>query len=161
MMATGLSSILLTAAGSLAVHTARSYAAIGNYAQLDEDSRRALDLLTRVARESDGVLEYTSHRLVLSYAAADVTFDYSPESKTLTYTDTNNVDQVLLEGCDYLNFEIFQRNCIGGSYEQHAATLTNSEAKLIRVAWVCSRTLIDQLLNTESVQSAKIVLRNQ
>jgi len=160
-LATGISSLLLLAAASLTVHTARSYAAISNYVELDQDSRYALDLLTRIARQADGVMSFSDHQITLSYELQQVQFAYSPEAKTLTFVNTNNTSKVLLNDCTFLKFDVFQRNCIGGTYDQHATTLTNSEAKLVRVAWVCSRALINNLLNTESVQSAKIVFRNQ
>ena len=47
MVATGISSILLLALLMLSVFTARSFAAITNYMELDKDSRTALDQLTR------------------------------------------------------------------------------------------------------------------
>jgi hypothetical protein len=39
--------------------------------------------------------------------------------------------------------------------------MTNSAAKLIQVSWICSRDILEARFNTESVQSAKIVIRNQ
>jgi hypothetical protein len=76
-------------------------------------------------------------------------------------TDTNNTTTVLLKDCDFLDFQVFQRNSVNGTYDQYPATLDDTAVKLVQVSWVCSRRLIGNLLNTESVQSAKIVIRKQ
>ena len=38
---------------------------------------------------------------------------------------------------------------------------TATGAKLIKLNWTCSRTILGQAVNTESVQTAKIVMRKQ
>ena len=62
--------------------------------------------------------------------------------------------------CDYLRFAIFQRNPIGGTYDQYA-TASATNCKLVQLNWICSRTILGAKVNTESVQSAKIVIRRQ
>ena len=49
---------------------------------------------------------------------------------------------------------------IGGSYDVYPAG-TIATAKVIDVSWVCSRTLFGRKENTESVQTARIVIRKQ
>jgi hypothetical protein len=65
-----------------------------------------------------------------------------------------------LRGCQDLSFSIFQRNTASGTFDQFPATLTNNAVKLVQLNWTCQRTVFGRL-NTESVQSAKIVIRNQ
>ena len=55
---------------------------------------------------------------------------------------------------------MFQRNPVNGKYDQYP-TATASQCKLVQLRWVCSRDLIHARRNTESVQSAKIVIRKQ
>ena len=67
---------------------------------------------------------------------------------------------MLLTECDSLSFEIFQRNPIGGTYDQFPAS-SPATAKLINVTWTCSRKILGTAMNTENVQTAKIVIRKQ
>ena len=76
-------------------------------------------------------------------------------------TETNGTQRALLEGCDYLDFQIFQRTAVGGVYDQYPVTADEAAAKIVQISWVCSRSLIGSLINSESVQSAKIVVRKQ
>src|SRR5262249_42866243 len=111
--------------------------------------------------QADGVLDYSTNYLVLSVQAQRVSFNYSSGSKEVSMTDTNGTTKILLKGCDFLKFEVFQRNPVGGSYDQYAVNGDDSVAKMVQVSWICSRHLLGALLNTESVQSAKIVIRKQ
>jgi Tfp pilus assembly protein PilW len=161
LVALGIGFVAMGSMGALTIFTARSFAAMSNYMELDKNSRNALDRLTQIIREADGVTDYNSHSVVLSYHAQRLSFDYASGSKRLTMTDTNNTTLVLLQDCDFLDFQVFQRNPVNGTYDQYPATLDDSAAKLVQVSWICSRRLIGNLLNTESVQSAKIVIRKQ
>jgi hypothetical protein len=67
---------------------------------------------------------------------------------------------VLLKGCDALTFAIAQRNPMGGSYDVYP-TASPSTAKVVNVAWNCSRTILGRKANTENVQTARIVIRRQ
>lgn len=161
MVATAIGSLALAGLSSLTIYTTRSFAAMSNYMELDKNSRNALDRMTQIIREADGVTTFSDHSVVLSYHAQTISFNYSPQSKRLTMVNTNGASTVLLEDCDFLDFDAFQRNSVPGSYDQYPATVDESAIKLVQVSWICSRRLIGDLLNTESVQSAKIVIRKQ
>lgn len=161
LVALGVGFIALAAISALSVYTARSFAAMGNYMELDKNSRTALDRLTQIVREADGVLSYDQHAIELSYHGDTLSFNYSPGRKVLSMTGTNDTVTTLLTDCDFLDFQVFQRNNVAGTYEQYPATVDESAAKIVQVSWICSRRLIGNLLNTESVQSAKIVIRKQ
>ena len=77
----------------------------------------------------------------------------------------NGITKVLLSQCDFLTFRICQRNPIPGQFNFYPATntagvYTPSLCKLVDVSWRCSRQILQKKVNTESVQTAKIVLRN-
>jgi Tfp pilus assembly protein PilW len=59
--------LALSAVALLSIYTVRSFAAISNYMELDKNSRNALDRLTQITREADGVLDWNSHSVALSY----------------------------------------------------------------------------------------------
>lgn len=161
MVTTAAGSLALGSVGALSVYTARSFAAMGNYMELDKNSRNALDRMTQIVREADGVTEFDNHTVKLSYHGMPLEFNYSSAAKTLTMVDTNGSTRVLLRDCDYLKFEAFQRNSVAGTYDQYPASTDVNATKLVQVSWICSRSVLGKLMNTESVQSAKIVIRKQ
>ncbi len=86
-----------------------------------------------------------------------LTFVYDSGARTLT-KQKGGASTVLLQQCDYLNFDISQRN--PSSNFTFVATANLLEVKLIDVSWRCSRQIMGSKVNTESVQTAKIVIRN-
>ena len=161
LVGVAIGSVLMLVLAQLTFHTGRSFAGLMNYTELDRYSRNALDQMVNKIRQSDGLVSYTSNRMVFSYMSTNtLTYDYSPTARTLTET-LGGRTKTLLTGCDVLSFSIFQRNTAAGTYDQFPATITNSAVKLVQLSWTCSRKVLGAQINTESVQSAKIVIRNQ
>ena len=158
MVASALGSILMASLMALSSYTARSFAAISNYVDLDHQSRKALDRFTMMIREADGVTAFSTNSITLSYHSTPLTYTYSPTAQLLT-ENNNGANTTLLKGCTAFGFGIYQRTPVAGSYDEYPAALDNTEAKIIQVSWVCSRKLLWSLVNTESIQSAKIVIR--
>lgn len=160
-VATAVASVVMVAIGSLASFAARSLAALSNYADLEMKSRNALDLMTRDIRQADRLTGFTTNELVFDYTnGTTLTFTYDSQARTLTRQLGGSPAQTLLSECDTLVFSIFQRNPVGGTYDQYP-TATPETCKLVQLHWVCSREILEQRVNTESVQSAKIVIRRQ
>ena len=158
MVATGIAFIVFAAVASLSLYTARSFAAMGNYADLDNASRNALDTMSCDIRQCRSLNAFTSNSLTFTDADTNtLVFAYDPVARTLTRTD-NGQNKVLLYQCDYLNFEMSKRN--PSNNFTFYSTTNVSEAKLIDVSWRCSRQILGAAVNTESVQTAKIVIRN-
>jgi Tfp pilus assembly protein PilW len=161
IVAIGIGGILLAALMQVVFYTGRSFAALMNYTELDRYSRNALDQMVYKIREADELKSYNSNRLVFSYwKTNELIYEYSPTDRTLTET-LNGRSKTLLKGCDLLTFSIYQRNTAAGTFNHFPATITNSAVKLVQMSWTCSRDVLGARINTESVQSAKIVLRNQ
>lgn len=161
LIVVGLSAVLLTTLAQVMVFTGRSFAALMNYIELDRFSRNALDQMIWKIRQCDALTSYSTNRLVFQYGATNsLSYEYSGVAKTLVENDRGTV-KVLLRGCNALTFSIYQRNTAAGTYDQFPATLTNTTAKLVQVSWTCSRSVLGGLVNSESVQSAKVVIRNQ
>jgi hypothetical protein len=157
----GIGAVVLAGLAQLTFYTGRSFAALMNYIELDRYSRNALDQMVYKIRQADELKSYATNRLVFSYERTnDLIYAYSPSTRQLTET-LRGETKVLLSGCDVLTFSIFQRNTAAGTYDQFPATLTNNAVKLVQLNWTCSRTVLGAQINTESVQSAKIVIRNQ
>lgn len=161
IVAIGIGSILLAALAQVIFYTGRSFAALMNYTELDRYSRNALDQMIYKIRQADGLKTFDTNRLVFSYSKTnELAYEYSPSEKTLTET-FQGARRTILKGCDVLTFSVYQRNTASGTFDQFPATITNSAVKLVQMNWSCSRNVLGARINTESVQSAKIVLRNQ
>ena len=160
LVSLGAGSIILGAVALLSIFSSRSFVAMGNYMDLDKASRNALDQMSRDIRETLSLTSYQTNRLVFADSdGSPLTYTWSPSTGKLT-TTKNGVTKTLLSQCDYLSFRISQRNPIPGVFDFYTASNNPALCKLIDVSWKCSRTLLGQKINTESVQTAKIVIRN-
>jgi len=158
MVAGALASLVFAATAMVWVFSARSFVALGNYGDLDKASRNALDLMSRDIRQTKGLNSYSSTSLTFQdWDNSDLTYVYDANARTLT-RQKSGVNTLLLGQCDFLNFNISQRNP-SNNFTFYAAT-NASMAKLVDVSWRCSRTILGSRINTESVQTAKIVIRN-
>lgn len=164
VVAVAISSIIFAAVASFATFTARRFVSTGNYADLDRASRNALDILTRDIRMAKSMNAFTTNKLTMT-AFDDTTliYEYSPSAGKLSRKSSTSTT-VLLEQCDYLSFQVFQRKPMPGFQFYPATNNTGAYdptvAKLVDVSWRCSRKILGQKMNTESVQTAKIVMRN-
>ncbi len=161
MIATSIGTLILAGAGSLMVYNARSLAALSNYADLDRYSRTAVDKLSQDIRQSTVLISFTTTELQFNSSAgrSNITYTYYPDSRELVRRQGQN-REVLLKECDSLTFTVYGRNNISNAWDQFVVT-TAADAKLIKLNWTCSRTVLGQAVNTESVQTAKIVMRKQ
>ena len=142
------------------VFSTRSFTTMFNYVELDDVNRIAMDQLTRDIRQCNGVTACSPSQLVMQdYDNFPLTYTYDPAARTLT-RNKNGATRVILRQCDRMNFEICQRNTMSGSYDVYPAA-SPASAKVVNVAWLCSRTIFGRKENTESVQTARIVIRKQ
>jgi Tfp pilus assembly protein PilW len=161
MFAVSIGGIVLAAIATLLVHTSRSFAAIGNYNDLDNASRNALDLMSRDIREARALTAFTTNQITLQDNDSNtLVFAYSPIAHNFTRRIGTKAPTVLLEQCDYLNFSIYQRNPSNDWTWYPVSSNLISTAKMIDVSWKCSREILGKKINTESVQTAKFVIRN-
>jgi hypothetical protein len=160
MVALAVASILLLAVATLGLYGGRSFAGLANYTDLDARSRHALDRLTKDVRQVNRLTASTSTSLTFEDAdGSSLQYVYSPDDRTLSRVK-GGVTEVLLTECDNLSFAIFQRNPINGTYNQYP-TASPATTKLINVTWTCSRKILGNTMNTENVQTAKVVIRKQ
>jgi prepilin-type N-terminal cleavage/methylation domain-containing protein len=169
MVAMGVGCVLLTVIGALSLWSGKSFAAIANYTTLDYASRNALDRLTREIRQTDGLRSYTTNgtqrilRLINPTNQQNVDIVYDTAEKTLVLKK-NDVPVTLLRDCNTLNFTLYTRNTISNSFNEYpffTATDDPKMCKVIKINWICSRRLFPtELINSESVQTAKIVIRH-
>ena len=163
IMAIGITGLLMLALVSVSMFSTRSFAALFNYVALDDANRLAIDQLTRDVRECNSVSACTSNSLTLVDSDSfTLSYNYSPTDKTLTRVK-NGVSKLLLTECDSMTFTLGKRNPVSGTYDIYPVPSASeiAEAKVINVAWTCSRAIMGVRQNTESVQTARIVIRKQ
>jgi hypothetical protein len=159
-MAIGITGLVIIVLTSFVMFSSRSFAALFNYVDLDDANRIAIDVITRDVRQANRVTASTATSLTLEDSDGSfITFAYSPSTHTLTRTKSGNA-MVLLRDCDSLSFSLGQRNTVGGSYDVYPAA-TPTTCKVVNVSWICSRTIFGKKENSESVQTARIVIRKQ
>lgn len=159
-MAVGITGILVITLCAFSFFTGKSFAALFNYVDLDDVNRIAMDTLTRDVRQSNRVTGATTNSLTLEDAdGSSIVYTYSPTTKTLT-RNKNGVNKVVLTECSKLLFNLGQRNTATGGYDVYPAA-TPATCKVVNVSWMCSRSIYGKAENTESVQTARIVIRKQ
>jgi prepilin-type N-terminal cleavage/methylation domain-containing protein len=173
MVAVAIGSLLLAMAASLWLFGSRSFAAMGNYTDLDNKSRSTLDLMSRDIRQATAVTAFNNQMPNKSLTVTNTllgtgsTYAWKASTHTLVCQKPGQPDQALLTECDTWDFQLFQRAPQkGGTYAFFPATNSAgvydlSICKLINMSWKCSRSIIGSRLNTESVQTAQVVLRNK
>jgi prepilin-type N-terminal cleavage/methylation domain-containing protein len=167
-VAIAVSSVILTALLSFTVYAAKSFVAVENYVDLEQKSQNALDTMTRDIRETQCLTNYTTRVLSSGQTVTNSLVFADFDGQPLTFAFTNNTlmrlkgteRTMLLTNVDYLTFQVFQRNPVAGQWEQYPAG-DIATCKLISVSWICSRSILGSRMNTESVQTAKIVIRKE
>ncbi len=163
--------MVLAVVATLTMFGVRSYASMVNYSDLDQKSRQSLDIMIREIRQSTRVIAVhtamPTRYLWLYNADQNRTnkFTWFSTNGTVVYEATGANPQparTLLTGCDSWDVALYDREptFISGTIKFNIAT-NLSDCKMVDMSWKCSRQMIGQKLNTESVQTAQIVLRNK
>jgi type II secretory pathway pseudopilin PulG len=163
MVSAGVGSIVLAVIAGFSLFTFRSFAAMANYADLETQSRNALDHITMDIRQTYGLITNSVNELDFEDAPDHQTlkFLYDPNNQTLTKVKGGNYTR-LLDHCTAMRFDLFQRNTSNATYNQYPVTTDARLCKVVQVTWTCQRSLYgSRLFNTEVVQTAKIVIRKK
>ena len=149
--------------------TARSFAAMTNYVDLDSKSRNALDRMTTEIRQADMLTAASDTSLTFqttdpaSGAIHTLQYSYDPTIKSVIRTFDSQTNTLLKE-CTLWNAALCQRNATNATFGNAFSAVSTSrpdECKVIQLTWVCSRNIFGKMANTESVQSAHVVVRKK
>jgi prepilin-type N-terminal cleavage/methylation domain-containing protein len=160
LIAMGIGGIILAAVVLTSITFARGFAGMFNYTDMNMTSRYAMDQISRDVRGATAVLPSPTNSLQLATInpAVTITYTYDPAAGTLQRTKTGQSATTLLTHCDSWAAALYQKTP-QTNFQNYVAT-TIGTAKLISMNWRCSRTVLGLKLNTETVQEAKIVIRN-
>lgn len=164
----GLTTLLAASFLAANLTLQKTFIAVSNYDDLNNLSRNTLDYMTRDIRNTTSVgASSTTTRLTLTnlYGGARIVTTYNWDGSNVIrscLTITNNTSyserETLLTSCDYLAFAYYQRNPTN-NYSFYPTTAPD-QIKLVSVSWHCSREILGSKINTESVQTANVVIRN-
>jgi prepilin-type N-terminal cleavage/methylation domain-containing protein len=172
LVASGIGGLVLAAIMAVTLFSARSFAALVNYVDLDNYSRNALDEMTSEIRQADRLMAGSPTAMTFQFSnptnntspSWTVSYVYNPDARTLSRIQAGN-RKVLLEECDFLDFQFFKRNPATNSFDLYATAappiIDPDLCKAVQMRWVCSRTIMQQAVNTESVQSARVIIRKK
>ena len=164
MVATGLFSLAGLALGSLYLFGTTSFAAMVNYADLDKINRGAMDTLSKEIRAAQAVTDATGNSVTIINAnGLSVTYAFNSTSGKLTRMASDGSSSTLVSDCTLLNFQLYQRNPIGGTYDIYPAATNNwsQTVKVVSLTWKASRKMPSGVGVSENIQTARVVLRRQ
>jgi hypothetical protein len=161
MVSVGVGFLVLTLVAAVFMSSSFSFTAMGNYVTMDQSSRSALDQMTRDIRRSRDLTSFATNQLVFTFSGTtNLIYKYDSSSGNLTSWKTGDtVTNVLLKGCNYLQFSMYNNVPQTGGTLNTAATV--GQAKAISVNWRCSRSILGRRNTTEYIQEAVIVIRNK
>jgi hypothetical protein len=158
VIASAITILLMVALMAFSMFSGRSLLAMGNYLDLDAQSRRALDSLTKDVRRAKAVTAYTNNTIYFTdYDGKALSFAFDPTNRVFTRTKDKETT-TLLEHCDTLTFNMLERDALSDSFELITAT-NAAYCKALYVTWTCSRTFIAPSVNAANLTSANIVMR--
>ena len=166
MISMGIGGMVLAVVTALTFFSARSFAAMTNYADLSNQSRNALDRITSDVRGCKRIYETSSatHLVLKDHDNQILKYSFNRQTRILTrvkqHSNGTSTSEPVLTECDSFRYNMFSRNPVNGTYNQFPAS-SSTTCKLVQVNWTCSRKILGRKENTISVQTAKVVMRAQ
>jgi len=153
--------IMVVVAGvTLAQNFMRTVAFLTNSVDLDTKSRLAADRMSQEIRQCDRIQSASRSSLMLRAGTNVTSYVYYPETRELIRSMAGK-DEKILTGCDYVRFDLFQRQPLSGLYDAYLPTISPTNAKVVQLNWVCSRTLFGFKANSTTMESGKVVIRKK
>ena len=160
MFTLAVAAIVVAAILAFFAFSNRSFASLANYLDLDQKTQLALDKMSREIRQAADVTSFNSTNLTFTANNGDtLSYSFDPNQQTLTRTQ-GSTNETLLTECNSLTFSVFSRNPSNDTFNPYTTGSAGS-VKLVELTWNCSRGILGVTANSESMQSAKIVLRKK
>ncbi len=172
MVAVSILTICVVGLGSLFIFSARGFAAMENYAVLDQFDRQTMDQVTRELRQAKELTDYQSNAVTRS-----ITFTSGDDGTPITYTFDSNLQQfrrtgngttkVLLNHCSLLNFSLYLRPPpTSTSFDLYPVVMEGAnwqkQVKVVQLSWKTSLQICPTPnINSEDIQTACVVIRKQ
>lgn len=168
MVAVGVFSLSGIGLMGLYLFSVKSMASMYNYCLLDQYNRQAMDQLTREIRQATMVLNYTTNSISIQAANDDgststVSYSFLPSTQKMLRTSSDGTTKVLLNDCSLLSFQLFTRCPSNGVFGSFPVAINNwsNTVKVLQLTWKTSMSLPGGIVNSENIQTARIVIRKQ
>jgi prepilin-type N-terminal cleavage/methylation domain-containing protein len=164
IVAIGLFGIVSVAVCTIYLFSTRAFASLANYAELDKINRTAMDTLTKEIRQARLVTDVTTNSVsIINGAGISVTYRFEASSRRFMRFAADGTSKVLVSDCSLLNFDVYQRNNIAGTWDQYpvASHDWSEYVKVIRLTWKAYRPVPGGPGVSENIQTAKIIIRKQ
>lgn len=168
-MAVAIFSIASLAFTTIFLFSIRSYAAMANYAVLDQRNRQAMDQLTYELRQAQKVVSWSSNAtssslVITNGTGVQVTYTFDAGHQRVTRTGSDGTSSVLLTNCNLLNFNLFMRPPTNGTFDVYPVNMGSnwqSTVKVVQLSWKTSMSVPPAQVTSEDIQTARIVIRKQ
>jgi type II secretory pathway component PulJ len=169
MVATAIFSVTSVTIATVFIFCIRSFAAVTNYAVLDQYNRQAMDLITRELRQAVRITGYSSNATTrtlsfLNGNTQNVTFTFDSGQNRFTRSDVSGT-RTVLTNCNLLDFRLFTRPRAANSFDDFPVNMISnwqSTVKIVQMTWKTSLSICPYArVTSEDVQTAKIVIRKQ
>jgi hypothetical protein len=161
MVASAIASVVLLTVYLLAFYSNQSFLALVNHVELERINGNAIDLFSQQVRQASQLTAYSTTNLTfLDFDGKPLRFTYDPTQRTLSRIKQGEATVAYLTDCDFLRFQIFQRTVQPGAFDVFTPA-SGPDCKVVVVTWASSRNILGKILNSENVQSAKIVIRQK
>lgn len=175
MVAIGVFSIAAAALASIFLFSVRGFAAMANYAVLDQYNRQAMDQVTKEIRQAQSIVDCTSNAtsralIITNGSGQEVTYTFDSSKQSVVRTASDGSYKLLLTNCNLLNFGLFMRPpppTNNETFDGYPAVVTSSNGwqqtvKVIQLSWKTSMSICPTpQVNSEDIQTACIVIRKQ
>src|SRR4051812_5291078 len=119
LVAVGLFGITSMALCTTYYYSARGFASLANYGELDKINRIAMDTLTQEIRQARLVTDVATNSFsIINGDGLSVTYWFNPSLKQFVRTCSDGTSRVLVSSCSLISFDVFQRNTIAGTWDQ-------------------------------------------
>jgi hypothetical protein len=170
MMGLGVFSIAAAALATILLFSVRGFAAMSNYAVLDQYNRQAMDQLTYEIRQAQQVVDYSSNASsstlsILNGSGLTVNYIFDGANQQVRRTASDGSSKVLLTNCNLLTFGLYMRPPTNGTFDVYPVNMgTNWQqlVKVVQLSWKTSMSICPTpVVNSEDIQTARIVIRKQ
>jgi type II secretory pathway pseudopilin PulG len=148
----------------------RSYAAMANYAVLDQYNRQAMDIVTYELRQAQKIADYQSNATSRSLSITNgdgllVTYTFDATLQQVRRQASDGTSKVLLTNCNLLDFGLYMRPPTNGTFDVYpiqSGSNWQQTVKVVQLSWKTSM-MISPIakVNSEDIQTARIVIRKQ
>jgi len=166
-VAAGVGSLILVIIGYLSLYAMRSFASVGNYGILNARNRIALDRMARDIRQAEKVQFCFSDSTVkwIKFSTLDPEVPYLkylwyPDERKVICERDNQPEQIILTDCDEWDFTLYQDVPVRNSPNTFRVVTNVSNCRMVEFKWTVSRSVMGKEWNSETVQGARIALRN-